>query len=255
MNRRKFLANSAIASTVPLTSISSSNTNFNLFNSDKEIYELRTYHIKFRGSQQKLKDYLTNNYGPELKKNGANHVQLFNEYGMEEPAKLWMLISYPDANTYISCQSIIEQPNFLASSASYHNTTPEETIYSRFESSLLLAFDGMPKMDTSSDGSLFELRIYEGFSEDAVRRKIKMFNIEEIDLFLKIGLKPVFFGDMISGPFRPSLVYMLQFSNMEQRDSLWNEFGKHPEWQAMRIKKEYANTVSNIRKIFLVQAI
>ena len=79
-----------------------------------------------------------------------------------------------------------------------------------------------------------------------------MFNVEELPLFDKVGLYPIFFGDMIAGPYRPSLVYMLNFTDMEQRDEHWAKFLKHPEWETMKGMKEYANTVSNIRREFLV---
>ena len=78
-----------------------------------------------------------------------------------------------------------------------------------------------------------------------------MFNDEEIPLFLKVKLNPVFFGDMIIGPYRPCLTYMLNFKDMAERDANWQTFVQHPEWKVMSAKKEYANTVSNIRKIFL----
>jgi len=78
-----------------------------------------------------------------------------------------------------------------------------------------------------------------------------MFNNEELGLFQKLGMGPVFFGDMLVGPYVPSLVYMLNYKDMEHRDDVWGQFGKHPDWAKMKVKKEYANTVSNIRRIFL----
>ncbi len=113
----------------------------------------------------------------------------------------------------------------------------------------------MPEVaNPGPEAGLFELRTYEGYSEDATRRKIKMFNVEEIDLFHETGLHPVFFGNMISGPHRPALVYMLHFKDMEERNANWSKFGPHPKWRAMVVKEEYANSVSNIRKSFLVPA-
>ena len=110
----------------------------------------------------------------------------------------------------------------------------------------------MPQVVDPIEGAgLFELRTYEGYSEDAVRRKTKMFNVEEIDLFQRTGMIPVFFGDMIAGPYRPTLSYMLNFKDMAERDANWKTFLDHSEWKAMLAKEEYANTVSTIRKIFL----
>ena len=51
-------------------------------------------------------------------------------------------------------------------------------------SGIYIAFDGLPKLIKPKEGSkLFELRTYEGYSEDAVRRKVKMFNEEEFAIF------------------------------------------------------------------------
>ena len=80
------------------------------------------------------------------------------------------------------------------------------------------------------------------------------FNDEEIPLFFKVGLNPVFFGEMISGPYRPCLVYMLNFKDMDAHGAAWKEFIASPEWKTMKDKPIYANTVSNIRNYFLKPA-
>jgi hypothetical protein len=41
---------------------------------------------------------------------------------------------------------------------------------------------------------------------------------------------------------------------MEHRDQAWKDFLEHPDWLAMRDKEIYADTVSNIRRIFLEQS-
>ncbi|MBT6004375.1 MAG: NIPSNAP family containing protein, partial [Prolixibacteraceae bacterium] len=101
---------------------------------------------------------------------------------------------------------------------------------------------------------LLELRTYESYNEDAGRRKIKMFNDEELPLFEKLGLHPVFFGQLLAGRFMPALVYMLWFKDMEERAANWGKFGSSDEWKTMRVKEEYANTVSKVKKVFLTPA-
>ena len=256
MKRRKFIQStvlaSAVASALPLSNaIGQEISNIDL-GSEKELYELRTYELKFGGNQKLLIDYLQKVHQPALERLGVNHFMLFKELGDSSPAKLRVLISYPDSTIYLRAQNLHSDLKYAKEAKKYDVLTPDHVIYNRFNSSLFLAFDGMPKMfDPVKGASLFELRTYEGFSEDAVRRKIKMFNTEEIQLFLKTNLHPVFFGEMIAGPYRPCLTYMLNFKDMAEHDSSWNDFVKHPEWEAMRGKEEYANTVSNIRKIFL----
>ncbi len=81
-----------------------------------------------------------------------------------------------------------------------------------------------------------------------------MFNTEEIDLFLKVGIQPVFFGQILAGEYMPALTYMVGFRDMADRDAIWNRFGASEEWKKMVVKPEYADTVSNIRRTFLVPA-
>ncbi|MCR9286149.1 MAG: NIPSNAP family protein [Bacteroidetes bacterium] len=251
MKRRKFIQSTAVASALPLTYLAADETETTIL-TEKELYELRTYEMKFARNHSLLTNYLKDVLQPTLKNKGATYFQIFNELGEDEPRKIWLLIAYPNQKTYLDCQLLDADLDYQEKSKDYHSITPDQAVYNRFSSSLSLAFDGMPKMTQPIDGaSLYELRIYEGYSEDAVRRKIKMFNEEEFPLFFKVKLNPVFFGDVIAGQHRPCLVYMLNFKDMEARKTAWSEFLKSPEWDAMKVKPEYANTVSNIRKVLL----
>jgi hypothetical protein len=98
---------------------------------------------------------------------------------------------------------------------------------------------------------IFELRTYQGYSDDAVRRKIRMFNEGELDIFYRTKLNPVYFGEMISGKDLPCLQYMITFRNMEERDTNWKAFSADPDWARMSKDPQYANTVSKILRVFL----
>ena len=250
MKRRKALSNIAATSMAPLAVVGSNKVN--LQSESAEIYELRTYEMTFGNSHAILIDHLKNTLRPALQSKGVSQFVLMDELGEDEPKKIWLLIAYPDANSYLSCQQISEDSGFIAASQDYVQSTIDRKVYNRYTSMLLSAFDGMKHMSSVKENtSLLELRIYEGQNDDAVRRKIAMFNNEEIDLFLRVGLHPVLFGNLIAGPYRPALVYMLQFEDMEERKANWSKFGAHPDWNAMKVKPEYAKSVSNIRKMFL----
>ena len=128
----------------------------------------------------------------------------------------------------------------------------ESIAYNRYESWLLHAFDGFPILEKPIDGNaLFELRTYESINEDALRRKIKMFNDEEVPIFKDAGLPPLFFGEMLAGPYRPALTYMVHCKDMEASQNGWKAFLNHPDWNRIKVLPIYANTVSNIRNTFL----
>ncbi len=248
MQRRKFIA---AAAALPFTAVAATANN-PLAEGDRQLIELRTYEIKFGGSGKgRLLDYLLEVLAPTLRRMGCPWVKVLKERGDADPAKIWCMIAYPDATTYVKAQDLSGNVDFRTASADYDALGPEKPIFNRYTSSLLLAFTGMPQVTDSREAALYELRTYEGYSEDATRRKIAMFNDEEIPLFHQTGLHPVFFGDMIAGPYRPSLVYMLHFKDMEERNANWKTFVDSPEWKEMAAKPKYANSVSNIRKVFL----
>ena len=149
-------------------------------------------------------------------------------------------------------EALKKDKTYLNARATYDAVPPNKKVYNRFTTSFLIAFDGLPKLIKPKEATkLFELRTYEGYSEDAVRRKVDMFNKEEFSIFDATGLNSVFFGEQISGPLMPALTYMLAFESMEERNINWEKFSKNSEWKRVSILKEYSNTVSDIKRVFL----
>ena len=61
---------------------------------------------------------------------------------------------------------------------------------------------------------IYELRSYQGATEKYYRRKVEMFNEGgEVNIFKRLEFNPVFFGEVISGPAMPNLMYMTSFAN------------------------------------------
>lgn len=219
----------------------------------KELYEWREYEIHFGTSQNLLHEYLEKSLIPALNKHGVKTVGVFKEIGKTEPAKIYVLIVYPGFEEYVSINASIQRDEqFLKSSLAWRQVPAEKPVYNRINTSLMLAFDGLPAVKVpAKEQRIFELRTYEGYSEDAVRRKIKMFNDEEFPIFYRTKLTPVFFGEVIAGPNLPCLTYMITFKDMEERDKNWAAFGADADWKRVSADPQYANTVSNIRRVFL----
>ncbi len=249
MKRRKFVA---AASALSISSFSSAMATSAAPKADKEVYELKSYELKM-GGMGRLETYLQNALIPALNRLGVSKVGVFKELGKDEPAKLHLLSVYPSQNQYFQIQNQLKtDAAYLKASEAYHQTPVDRPIYDRISSSLMLAFDGMPKLATpAKEPRILELRTYEGYSEDAVRRKIKMFNDSEIAIFNKTGLHMVFFGEVLIGSRTPCLTYMLTFKDMEERNANWAKFSADPDWKQISQAAEYANTVSRIERIFL----
>ena len=221
--------------------------------SQKEIYELRTYELNFGKSADILYNYIEKALMPALNKNKIYNIGVFEEIGDAMPKKLYLFIPYKSINDYYQAvEGLKRDQDYDMASNSYMKTLPQDFPFLRYETSLFMAFDGLPKMiKPSEESSVFELRTYEGYNEDALNRKIKMFNESEFKIFEDVGLHSVFFGKKIAGPQMPCLTYMIAFKDMQERDANWEKFGPHPEWQRIVGLSEYENTVSNIYRVFL----
>lgn len=219
----------------------------------KELYEWREYEIRFGSSQAALHEYFEKALIPAFNKYGVKSVGVFKETGKSEPAKIYLLIAYPSFEDYIPINEKVKSDNdFKKNSAAWDKMPFDKPVYNRFNTSLLIAFDGLPALKIpAKEPRIFEVRTYEGYNEDAVRRKIKMFNDEEFTIFNRTKLTPVFFGEVVAGPHLPCLTYMITFKNMEERDKNWSAFGADADWKRVSADPQYANTVSNIRRVFL----
>jgi hypothetical protein len=221
--------------------------------SSKEFYELRTYELKFGSPRGNLENYFKNALFPALNKYGVKNIGAFGETGNADPAKIYLLIPYSSIEDFASINAKIKaDEDFIKASQEYNNLPVEKAPYARYTSSLMNAFDGLPKLiKPTAEQKLLELRIYESYSEDAARRKRKMFNDEEIGIFKATKLNSVFFGEVIAGEHLPCLTYMLAFKNMEERDANWKDFSANADWKRISSAPEYANSVSHIIRVFL----
>ena len=251
MQRRKFLQSSIIAAAGITTAGDSLKSNDK--KGQKQLYEWRQYQMRFGADQSQLENFFKNALIPALNKQGIKTVGVFKELGKSEPAKIYLLIPYASMDDYLSVNTKLKaDDNFIKNSQPYNSIPAEKPVYTRFTSTFMIAFDVFPEMVApANEPRIFELRTYEGYSEDAVRRKIKMFNDGEVPIFIRAKLMPVFFGEVISGENLPCLTYMVTCKTMEERDKGWTAFGSDPEWKKMTADTQYANTVSNIIKTFL----
>lgn len=251
MKRRSFIKGAATLTAA--TVVSGSLSAQAVLSGKKELYEFRVYRFSGGGGVAQLKSYITKAVIPLLNELGVK-VGAFGEFSLEEPPKIYILFAYPDAETFFKIQQEMEtNAKYLAAAESYLKSDPATPVFIRYETYLMEAFDRKPKIEVPDKSrGLFELRTYESYNEDAGKRKIAMFNNEEIPLFEKVGLHSVLFSKIIAGPQMPALMYMLWFKDMDERNTNWDKFKTSEVWNTMKAKPEYANTVSTVNKKFLV---
>ena len=251
MNRREFLAAAslpAIAGISPLAAAAMGGE------SKQEYLELRKYRLHVGSKKNLLGNFLRKVGIPAMNRIGIKPVGVFTAmYGPNDPT-LYVLLVHKSLETVMNSASLLMQDKgYRKAGADFINAPLSEPTFVRMESSLMLAFKDMPKLQVpEKKGRIFELRIYESHSIKAAKKKIEMFNEGgEIAIFKKTGLQPVFFGETLIGPLMPNLTYMLVFENMADRDAKWKVFGSDPDWKKLRSDPAYRDTVSNITDIIL----
>ena len=178
--------------------------------------------------------------------------------GPDSPT-FYVLIPYPSLETYVTASHALGQDaEYQKAGAEFINAPATDPAFVRMESSLMLAFEGMPKLEVpelakAPKPRFFELRTYESHSKKANKKKIEMFNVGEIAIFRRAGLTPVFFGETLIGPKLPNLTYLLVYEDMAAKDKSWGAFGADPEWKKLRSTPGFtdAEIVSNISNTFL----
>ncbi len=250
MKRRQFVAASLAASATLTTGQVQANSPTA---PQKQVFELRVYEFGHNVSQGNLGSYLRESLIPALNRLGVKNVGVFGEMGKTEPAKTYVLIPHASWEAYgTSATRLAADSAYTQARAKYDALPVEKAPYVRYSTTILNAFDALPTLVVpKQEGRIFELRTYEGYSEDAVRRKVKMFNVDELPVFYATKLNPVFFGEVVAGGNMPCLTYMLTFKDMAERDANWKQFGGNPDWKRISGAAEYANTVSNIVRVFL----
>lgn len=222
----------------------------------QEYYELRTYEMKFRGNVNLLENYLSKALIPALNKYGIPKIGVFKDHGKPEPIIVVVAIPFPNLTSYEGYKRALENDKTYQDNAKpyFDNVGPEKPLFDKMSTTLAKSFTASPNLiiPKNNPERIYEWRTYEAYNEDALRRKIAMFNEEELNIFDHVGLHRTFFGEVLAGEYAPSLTYMIGFSNMEERDANWAKFSADADWKRISNDPKYGNSHSKTIRRFLV---
>ncbi len=252
MKRRDFIAASCLVGMAPLGKIAAVEDSCKA--SNKEYYELRLYRIASAEKRKLLGSFLAEAAVPAWNRLGIAPVGVF-ELLEEDSPNLYVLLPHKSLESVATVTArLMTDEDFLAAGADVLNSPKSDPAYQRIESSLLLAFDDFPKLETPSKKAtrVFQLRTYESHNIERAKKKVEMFNAGgEIAIFRETGLTPVFFGESLVGSKLPNLTYMLGFDDKASGEKAWKRFLSAPGWLKLKKDPAYNDTVSNITNIFL----
>jgi hypothetical protein len=237
MDRRTFLAASGAATLAPAAGLAFAAE----ATAGRQLIELQQYQLE-TDEQKKLFDrYMAAAAVPALNRAGVKPVGVF--FPQEGIGPAYVVLPHPTCESFVTTtQKLLADKEYLARGAELLDAPAAIPAFKRLESSLTLAFKGMPQLETPArgPGRVVQLRIYESPSVKTGQKKIEMFNdAGEIAIFRRVGLAPVFFGETLIGPKMPNLTYMLAFESLEAQKAAWDKFRSDPAWLKLRALPEY----------------
>lgn len=219
-------------------------------------YQIKIYHLKNKVQEVRIDKFLQEAYLPALHRAGIKQVGVFKPIAQDTSDQLiYLFIPFRKLDQFQSLTRVLENDKqYLVAGKDYLNAAYNDAPYTRIESILLQAFAGMPgpavpNLTTPKSERFYELRSYEGATENYSINKIKMFNEGELSIFKKLNFNAVFYGQVLSGSRMPNLMYMTTFINKADRDKHWTAFT--PEYSKIKSLPEYQNNVSKNVQIYL----
>jgi hypothetical protein len=217
--------------------------------SDKpQYYELRVYTTTSEEQQQRINDYWQNAGVPAYNRMGMQPIGVFTELEDSATNHIYIVIPCDSLEAFGKIQDkLAADTNYQQAAAEYLSVTKKNAAYERFETSLLVAFDGQKHMivlPASQKPNIFELRTYLSPSEGKGLNKVQMFNSGEIPLMKQVHLGPIFFGRVIAGTKMPCLTYLLSDDSLEAHKEHWQEFNNAAIWKNLQADPQYKNNVS-----------
>ena len=266
MERREFMTASLAASAFALTNQSQAQTSATTpsplqtsSGKPREYYELRKYHLQTGPQTNLTESYISDALIPALNRLGIAPVGAFHlDFGPETPT-LYLLLPCANLETLATAElRLAHDEQFMKAAEPFWNTPATAPAFQRIESSLLIAFEGWPKLTapaaTAQHGKrIFQLRTYESPTSQDHVRKVEMFHHGEFEIFQSAGFGQVFYGDTLIGPRMPNLTYMLSFPDMANLNSCWETFRNAPAWKKLSGSQRYnfEAIVSNISNLIL----
>jgi hypothetical protein len=222
------------------------------------LYELRRYSLKAGERQAQFIAYVKNAVAPTLDEIGVRPLGVFEPLAPTPEPFVYVLLAHTVPETVITSAFLMESEAYRKAAAPYFDLPAGDPLYLRMDSTVLVAFTEFPRLEAPdvTKPRVFQLRTYESPNERAAAKKIEMFNTAEIAIFRKVGIKPVFFGQQLTGSGMPCLTYMVTAPDEAALKAEWSKFGADPDWLKLKAAPGYADReiVSKIHATMLKPA-
>jgi hypothetical protein len=133
---------------------------------DRQYYELRIYTTQNEKQQGEINGYWEKAAIPAYRRAGAGPIGVFTEEKDSETNRVYVLIPYDSVGAFEGMAArLAADAAYQEAAGAFMNRSKNDAPYKRFDSSLLIAMKGMPKLALPPSSAekkpwIFELRTY-----------------------------------------------------------------------------------------------
>jgi hypothetical protein len=220
-----------------------------------QYYELRIYTTISDDQRQRVNDYWQNAAIPAYNRMGIQPIGVFTEQEASATNKIYVLVPCDSLETFGAIPAkLAADVDYQKGATEFLGSTKTNAAYERFESSLLVAFDGMKHLavpPADKRPNVFELRTYMSPSESKGLNKVRMFEGGEITAMKEVGLAPIFYGRTLVGSHMPCLMYMTCGENSDEHKKHWQAFSASPVWKQLQADPQYKDNMIGMIRVIL----
>lgn len=222
------------------------------------IYQLKIYHLKNKAQADVVDAYLQNAYIPAMHRAGIAAVGVFKQLppiADTTEQLVYVFTPFKKFDDYLNLQSKLDKDaQYQEAGKTYLTAEYKTPPFTRIEAILLQAFKNrpeyfVPKLKGPKSERVYELRSYEGATENLSINKIGMFNDHEVQIFDDLNFNAAFYGQVIAGKTMPNLMYLTTYENKADRDKHWADFGA--PYSKVSGLPQYKNNVSKNVTLFI----
>lgn len=226
-----------------------------------DYYQIQVFRLTGKVQEEKVDNFLKIAYLPALHRAGIKKAGVFKPIESDTARSgkyVFVWIPFTSLDHFAKTMEALDNDAvYQKDGIDFLGAPFNQVPFARKESILLKAFTeqpayAIPPFTTPPSQRIYELRSYEGPTENLYRKKVEMFNKGgEVALFKSLDFNALFYAEVISGSTMPNLMYMTTFADMASNDAHWASFRNSPEWKKLSAMTEYKNTVSNSVKYLL----
>ena len=213
---------------------------------ERDLIEITIHHFRNAESAERFDTMMKDAILPVMKDEGIGPVGVFkvmDSKQLDENDRVTITPFNTMEQKLKLRDAFVAATGFWDNAKDYLMQEPGNPATERIEKMLFQSFEGMPKLKVPGEPGetprRFELRTYKSENEIQGLLKVQMFNEGEIDLFEKVGLRAVFYGEAVAASDLPQLTYMLVHDDEESEKKTWKTFIDHPEWKSLKSEEQY----------------